>query len=857
MRKIVESLLLTLLLGCFAHSAGTVTFFQEATTKKDGPPPQPGVVGQSGRAPGENLPGGLPQVPAPASPSPRPADSRTSPGGDVTVTRGTAQTPSPVRSPGADPAVRAVRTDGGRGSALIFRDAPIETVISTIMRELGYSYVIDPQVSGTVNIYTSGEIPRDKLFGVLEQLLKMNGNAIIRQEDFYLIVPMGQSPSIPHSVLVKPEERSKGMESLPQEEQPPPLEPPSEEGSQVEPPEAEEESQQEQESRLEARNRQIALEREQAIQEIEGEQGVITYIIPLHHIPSSDMLTMAQAFVSGGATVVDFQPANTLIITDFRRNIQQVLKLVEILDTRYFDMNAIDLVPVRFNNASDIAEDLGKIFAPGDTAAGVRIVAIERLNSLLIVTRAAAVFDEVQRWIARLDAPSTTSNIKTYVYQVENNTAVQIAQILSELYQDGSGLPSGPVDPDGNGPVSRLQPQQRIPTQQAGFVPGSTLDGQGAFGGFGRGGRGGFGGASPFGSAAIGPSLSNAVRSEIRSVVAGNVKIVVNEFNNSLIIQGTEADIQFLLETVRQLDTLPRQVLIEARIFSVELRDELSFGVSAFLQRRGSGLPGDGNDNQTTGSGLPATTGRIAASGQLTIISRAVLGDERELQGILNALRAETKVEIIESPRLLAMDGTPASINVGAEVPVTTASFGDPLRSSDLSFINSVQFRPTGTTLLFIPRISASGIVNLDLSVEVSSVASGATSLTPTISRNFVQTTLIVRDGQTVALGGLISDQHSLGKSRVPLLGDIPILGAVFGQTTRNDRRSELIIFITPHVITTMPTAAELTLDFKRALRNAYDFIREKEEEEQWLKERRRRQELDQIERRQGQDPQP
>ncbi|HUG43631.1 MAG TPA: secretin N-terminal domain-containing protein, partial [Acidobacteriota bacterium] len=809
MRKLVEFLLFTLLLGCFAQAAGTVTFFQEATTKKEGPPPQPGVVGQPGKAPSENLPGGLPQIPAP-SPTARPADSRTSPGGDVTVTRGTAQTPSPARSPGADSSVRVARTDSARGSALIFRDAPIETVISTIMRELGYSYVIDPQVSGTVNIYTSGEIPRDKLFGVLEQLLKMNGNAIIRQDDFYVIVPMGQSPATPHSVLVKPEERSKGMESPHQEGQPP-LEPPVQEGEPSPPPEAEAEPEQEpeQESRIEARNRQIAFEREQAIQEIEGEQGVITYIIPLHHIPSSDMLTMAQAFVSGGATVVDFQPANTLIITDFRRNIQQVLKLVEILDTRYFDMNAIELIPIRFNNASDIAEDLGKIFAPGDTAAGVRIVAIERLNSLLIVTRAAAVFDEVQRWIARLDAPSTTSNVKTYVYQVENNTAVQIAQILSELYQDGSGLPSGPVDPDGNGPVSRLQQQQRMPTQQAGFVPGSTLDGQGGLGGFGRGGRSGFGGASPFGSAAIGPSLSNATRSEIRSVVAGNVKIVVNEFNNSLIIQGTEADIQFLLETVRQLDTLPRQVLIEARIFSVELRDELSFGVSAFLQRRGSGVPGDGNGNGTTGSGgLPATTGRIASSGQLTIISRAVLGDERELQGILNALRAETKVEIIESPRLLAMDGTPASINVGAEVPVTTASFGDPLRSSDLSFINSVQFRPTGTTLLFVPRISASGIVNLDLAVEVSSVASGATSLTPTISRNFVQTTLIVRDGQTVALGGLISDQHSLGKSRVPLLGDIPILGAVFGQTTRNDRRSELVIFITPHVITTMPTAA-------------------------------------------------
>ena len=201
-----------------------------------------------------------------------------------------------------------------------------------------------------------------------------------------------------------------------------------------------------------------------------------------------------------------------------------------------------------------------------------------------------------------------------------------------------------------------------------------------------------------------------------------------------------------------------------------------------------------------------------------------------------------TKVELLEAPRILALDGMQAQINIGAEVPVTTASFGDPLQAgSSSNFVNSIQFRPTGVTLLIMPRISASGIVTMDLAIEVSS-ATGA-SLTPTINTNSITTSLIVRDGQTVALAGIISDQFDEARNRVPILGDIPILGALFGQTTRNKRRAELIFFITPHVIRNLPTATELTLEFRRALRNSYEFINRKEAEETELIQERRAQE--------------
>jgi len=676
----------------------------------------------------------------------------------------------------------------GPSSGLVFQftNVPLTTVIDTVMRELGYSYVTNPAVAGSASIYTMGEIPREKAFEVLEQLLQMNGQGIVKQDDLYVITPLGQTTKIPHELVVDPQ-----APAPVQEETQPPADPgslqsvPAPQSSQQEPAEAQ----------------PVVSTLSSPQQESEGNagpEGVATYVISLHYVPSAEMLTMITPFVSNGASVINYASANMLMITDFRKNIAQVLKLVKLLDTDYFDRTTVDLISIQYNQATDIATDLAQIFAPG-APAGVRIVTIERLNSLLVVTRSASVFQEVRRWVDKLDAPTSGSNIKTFVYLVENNTAGNIADILSQLYQDGVG----PASAQEGQPVRPAAPQQNLGISQ------------------------------PFRGSGLGPSLQGrpiSSQSGTRAVVGTDLKIIVNEFNNSLIIQATEADYQFLLQTIKQLDTLPRQVLIEAKLYSVELQDDLSFGVAAFLEGQGADLG-------------PATVGQISPGGALSVLTRSVVGATRQLEIAINALRSKTNVELLEAPRILAMDGVQAQINVGAEVPVTTASFGDPLQGgTQNNFVNSIQFRPTGVTMLIFPRISASGVVTMDLAIEVSS-ASGA-ALTPTINTNSVTTSLIVRDGQTVALAGIISDQTSFARDRVPILGDIPMLGALFGQTTRTRRRAELIFFITPHVIHNLPTATELTLDFQRALQKAHGFIEKTNREERDLIQKRKDQEL-------------
>lgn len=836
--------------GLFLLSMGQVwgvsgmefSFLQTAkTTKTKGPPPVNqvlrGVVGVPGRPPapigtGSNAirtpPGGQKTKP-PAAPG------QVAPGkGKLPAGTGTGAIEKKDQPAAASKASSQVKNASSEhGVSFSFTNAPIESVVSAIMKELGYSYVIDPGVSGTVNIYTQGEIPRERLFQILEQLLNMNGQAIVRQEGIYVILPLGGSPRIPGHILVRPRVTAPAQDRKPAQsgkstQEPQPASAPSRKGTaggkssqkKSTPPASRESSTASPPSPSQqpaAESGPILLSAQQSAEtsQLKQEQGVITYIIPLHYIPSSDMVTMIKAFVSQGATVIDFQSANVLIITDFRANIQQVLNLIQLLDTQYFDLNTVDLVPVHYNQAEDVAEDLGKIFAPGDKAGGVRIVAIERLNSILIVTHAPSVLARVKGWIDKLDAPATGSNVKTFVYQVENNTAANIAEVLAQLYENGLGLPSGQSETQ-EGQTQPRAPRQQRP-REAGFLPQRE-------------------GALPLSS--LGPALSGrSADSGIRAVVSGNVKIIVNEFNNSLIIQATQADYGFLLQTIKQLDVLPRQVLIEAQIYSVELNDALSFGVSAFLREKTADR-GPATTASISAPGDGSTGGVLAAS---TIIS---IGSGRELLFALNALRTETNIEILEAPSLLVMDGTQAQINVGAEVPVTTASFTDPLRSgTGTGFANRIQFRPTGTTLLLLPRISASGIVTMDLAIEVSS-ASSPDTLTPTISRSFVQTSLITRDKQTIAIAGVISETDNISKSRVPVLGSIPIIGALFGQTSKAKRRKELVFFITPHVIRNLPTAVELTLEFKRALRHAYGYIEFQEKERRDLIQRRREQEM-------------
>jgi general secretion pathway protein D len=301
------------------------------------------------------------------------------------------------------------------------------------------------------------------------------------------------------------------------------------------------------------------------------------------------------------------------------------------------------------------------------------------------------------------------------------------------------------------------------------------------------------------------------------------IHMVVDDINNVLYFQATPADYAFISETIKKMDVLPRQALIDARIFEVDLTDEFSFGITAALQGRT-----DKPDKQHftgTGIGTFNATGGLTSSA-LTASTFAFLGSSREILLNLEALKTKTKVKILEAPSVLALDGTTAKIVVGAEVPYS-AGFYTQATGGETT---NVQYRETGVSLLVLPRISASGSITLNLAQEVSS-PNNSTSLNPTFGKTLVETTLSVKDGQTVAIAGLIRDNKSVGRAGVPFLSEIPILGSLFGATTRNANRTELIILITPHVIKTPDEFERTTQEVQDSLRNVRDLIKDTNEQ--------------------------
>jgi len=306
---------------------------------------------------------------------------------------------------------------------------------------------------------------------------------------------------------------------------------------------------------------------------------------------------------------------------------------------------------------------------------------------------------------------------------------------------------------------------------------------------------------------AQGPAAASALSTE-------STRIIVDETNNTLLVQTTQpvfADIERIL---RELDVQRRQVLIDAQIYEVSLDDSTSLGISWILQNRGSLTP-----RSTTASFVTPPGG---TSPSLSIQTFAYIGRARELLLFLSAEENRSKVRTLSAPSVLVSDNLPAQFEVGAEVPIPTTSSLTPVQSEGSNlFAQTIQFRTTGVILKVRPQVNEGGNVTLEIAQEVSQAQANTTSgiVAPVIGKSAVTSTIVVDNGQTIALGGFIREGNDYDSSRVPLVGRIPVVGALFGSTTKAKTRSELIVLITPHVLENRSDADLATEELKTKLK--------------------------------------
>jgi general secretion pathway protein D len=268
------------------------------------------------------------------------------------------------------------------------------------------------------------------------------------------------------------------------------------------------------------------------------------------------------------------------------------------------------------------------------------------------------------------------------------------------------------------------------------------------------------------------------------------IRIVPDEMNNLILVQGTQQEWEVIRKTLQQLDFPPRQVLIDAKIYEVSLTGAFENGVSAVLRQRT-------NSNRKL-------TGGFTTAGVTTLTIGALVGNTRELAVLLSASQTEGKSKLLSAPSIIATDNIAASITVGQTIATlaSQAVAAGAQQDGNSLFTNTVTNVQTGVTLNITPRVNASGIVTMVSDQEVSSPQPPTgPSASPSIDRRNVSTQVTVADGDTVAIGGIIQESNTYLRNRVPVLGKIPILGAAFGSTSNSTSKTELVILLTPRVI--------------------------------------------------------
>jgi len=640
--------------------------------------------------------------------------------------------PTPPMEPGkAQPAVQGFPPQpaptsplvpaGGPATGISFRleNADLLQFINLVASQLRLNYVVDPAVKGTVTITTAGELRNEDLFPILQSVLRMDGATAIQVGSFYRIVPLTQVAKTPVGVF-----RDSLEKTLPKDDR------------------------------------------------------MMMQIIPLRFVFATDMAKMLTPFFSDGGTVAVHEAGNVLILEDTSLNVKRLMEIIDKFDSPTFVKQRMRLLPVHNNVASGLLPELESIFsayALSDKHTPLRFIAVDRINSILVVTADPSAFEEVENWVDKLDQPAPPSGIQTFIYRVQNSEADYLARLLTSV-----------------------QTRQAPATAQA--AAGATRAGAGTGTGTGGAATEATGEASDLGSAV-----------ESMETRRGGVPITVDPVNNSLLIQCTPQQYSEIVKTLKELDVVPREVMIEAKVYEVDLTGALSFGVSYFLQQRANAT----NPAQFLGSFSP-TNGLQASVG-------GIIGDTRELLTFLNASENRSRVKVLSAPTVLATDNSEAKIDVGSSVPTLTSQGVIPGVQAGASsvFTNTVQNVDTGIILTVKPRITSTGLVSMKINQEISqpeAPLAGAAIQSPSFLKRSINTNAVVGDGVTIALGGLISDTITTSRNRIPLLGDIPGLGAIFGSTSYSRQKTELIVLLTPRIVKSTDEARDATRELRDGL---------------------------------------
>jgi general secretion pathway protein D len=748
----------------FFRAAGTWALAAALLFAQNPPVPAPSVAA----APGAQTPAQTtPAQPVPAQPAPPPV------------------APAPAK-----PA--ALPTTG----ALNLNNASLIEVIDILARDLKINYILDPRVGGKgVTINTYGELKTTDIRQILETILRMNGAAMVQVGDLYRIVPIAAAPQVP----VEPRLNGK---DLPNDEQ------------------------------------------------------TVLNLVFLKYATAPELSKLLEPFLGESGKLMSYDPANLLLILDNGRNMRRTMELIAMFDSETLAGQRVRQFEVTNGKPSDIAKELENIFkafALSEKSSSIKFMPIDRINMIIAVAPNPGIFTRVEEWLKKLDVPVkvTAGSIDNYVLRIKYQRADIVAMAIMQLYGAPMGMGMGGGYGAGYGGFGGGASPFGM---MGGGMGGYGMGGAGGMGGYGGGGYGMGGGGYGMGGGAYAGSYGTGIPGYSQAPVAagalpgqgvtpgtistplggagdqtGNYlggmgmggfnypvhpRVIPNPLDNTLLIQATPQEWEQIKNLVLQIDVPPRQVLIEAKVYEIDLTGALSAGVEAYIQKRGpsSDRAWSGNSNLNFSPGLNLSAGLL-------------VGQARELLSFLQATETTTKAKVISAPSIIATDSMEASINVGQSVPTLSSVAASGVQvGGTTAFANNISNVDTGVKLTITPRINPSGVVTMKIDQDVSAPTAPPTGVnvpgnTPSFSQRNVKTQVTVQDGDTISIGGIIQDSDSTTSSGIPFLHRLPVVGFVFGNKSRSTSRTELIVFLTPHVIYDTNQLAEATEELKTGMK--------------------------------------
>jgi general secretion pathway protein D len=542
-----------------------------------------------------------------------------------------------------------------------------------------------------------------------------------------------------------------------------------------------------------------------------GDQ-ILTQIFKLNHENANNLVPVLRPLISPNNTINANPGNNSLVITDYADNLQRIARIIAAMDTPA--AGDVEVIPIKHGVASDIAalvqrlsDSSGSVSVPGVPgiagASGTSSVLVDpRSNSLIVRAGSLARMTSIRVLVDKLDQPAqgqaALGNI--WVVYLKNADAVKLAAVLRAAYGAGSGSAGGgSSSTTGASTIATAAPQ--VATAAGGASAQST---------------------TPV-SASAGPSTGGFIQADPST--------------NSLIITAPEPLYRQLRAVIDQLDSRRAQVYIESMIVKVDA------GKVAELGFQWQGISGDKGDTNIFGAGTnfgagtsnivnlsaAAAQGRTGLAG---VVSNGIpggfnvgllrkIGDFYTLGALARFLETNADGNILSTPNLVSLDNEEAKIVIGQNVPFITGSFTNTgSTGSAANPFQTIERKDVGLTLRVKPQIGEGGTVRMTIYQENSNVVSGASSSAgPTTDKSSIETTVVVDDGQIMVLGGLLKDEYTGNVGKVPLLGDLPLVGNLFRSDNRTRTKSNLMVFLRPVVIRTQEAATALTLDRYDAIR--------------------------------------